>query len=80
MAVVQQKQQQYVDKIRAMSFKYKIKDKVWLTLKNITTAIENKKLNAKEAKYTILENMGFHNFRLDTPFHGSDSGFSSATN
>ena len=40
---------------------------VWLTLKNITTATETKKLDAKQIKYTILENMGFHNFRFDTP-------------
>ena len=29
--------------------------------------IKNKKLDAKQAKYTIFENMGFHNFRLNTP-------------
>ena len=67
MAVAQQKQQQYVDKTRAQAPKYKVKDKVWLTLKDIATATENKKLDAKQAKYTILEDMGFHNFRLDTP-------------
>ena len=38
-----------------------------MTLKNITTATENKKFDAKQTKYTILEIMGFHNFRLNTP-------------
>ena len=66
MAVAQQEQQGYVDNIRAQAPKYKVKDKVWLTLENITTAIENKKFNAKQVKYTVLEDMGFHNFRLDT--------------
>ena len=36
-------------------------------LKNITTVIEDKKLDAKQVKCTILKNMGFHNFRLNTP-------------
>ena len=27
----------------------------------------NKELDAKQTKYPILENMGFHNFRLNTP-------------
>ena len=65
--VAQKKQQEYADKFRIQTPKYKIKDKVWLTLKNVTTAIENKKFDAKQAKYTILEDMGFHNFRLNTP-------------
>ena len=67
MAVAQQNQHQYADRTRAQAFKYKVKDKIWLTLKDITTTIENKKLDAKQTKYTILEDMGFHNFRLDTP-------------
>ena len=67
MAVAQQEQQRYVDKTRAQAPKYKVKDKVWLTLKNITSAIENKKLDAKQVKYTVLEDMGSHNFRFDTP-------------
>ena len=28
---------------------------------------ENKKFDTKQIKYTILEDMGFYNFRLDTP-------------
>ena len=39
---------------------------MWLTLKNITTTIENKKFDAKQIIYTILENIKFHNFRFDT--------------
>ena len=67
MAVDQQKQQKYVDKFKAQAPKYKIKNKVRLTLKNIATATENKKLDAKQAKYTIFEDMGFHSFKLNTP-------------
>ena len=67
MAVGQQEQQEYADRFRAQAPRYKIKNKVWLSLENITTTTENKKLDAKQFKYTIFENMGFHNFRLDTP-------------
>ena len=67
MAIAQQKQQNYADRTKTQAFKYKIKDKIWLTLKNITTATENKNLDAKQTKHTILENIGFHNFRLNTP-------------
>ena len=38
-----------------------------MTLKNITTVTENKKLDAKWAKYTIFEDMRFQNFKLNTP-------------
>ena len=77
MAVTQQKQQKYVDKFKVQTPKYKKKKKIWLTLKNLTTATENKKFDAKQVKYTSFEDMGFHNFRLNTPpsirnvFHGS---------
>ena len=33
----------------------------------INNSTENKKLDAKQVKYTIFEDMGFHNFRLNTP-------------
>ena len=38
-----------------------------MTVKFITPATENKKLDAKQTKYIILENMGFHYFWLNTP-------------
>ena len=67
MAVAQQEQQQYADRTWAQTPKYNVNDKVWLTLENIATANENKKLDAKQSKYINLEDIGFHNFRLDTP-------------
>ena len=36
-------------------------------LKTITTVIENKTFDAKQTKYTILEDIKFHKFRLNTP-------------
>ena len=67
MAVAQQEQQEYTDRTRAQTPKYKVGDKVWLTLENMATDTESKKLDARNAKYAMLEDMGFHNFRLDVP-------------
>ena len=53
MAVAQQKQQKYADTYKIQAPRYKIKDKIWLTLKNIATAIENKKLEKKVAATNI---------------------------
>ena len=50
---------------------------MWLKLKNITTDRPCKKLNWKNAKYTVLEVISSHSYRLDTPpgihdvFHAS---------
>ena len=52
--------------IKIPILKYKINDKIWLRLKYIITATENKKLDTKQTKYTILKNMRFYNFRLNT--------------
>ena len=38
-----------------------------MTLKNIVTATENRKLDSKQTKYDIFENMGSHNLKLNTP-------------
>ena len=50
---------------------------MWLNLKNVTTDRLCKKLDSKNAKYTVLEVISNHNYRLDTPpgihnvFHAS---------
>ncbi|KKA22103.1 hypothetical protein T310_3843, partial [Rasamsonia emersonii CBS 393.64] len=46
---------------------YKVGDKVWLDLRNIRTDRPSKKLDARHAKYTVLEKIGSHAYRLDTP-------------
>ena len=40
---------------------------MWLNLKNITTDRPCKKLDWKNAKYTVLEVISSHSYRLDTP-------------
>ena len=57
MAVAQQKQRKYVDKFKIQTPKYTLKNIIWSTLKNIITAIENKKFDAKQTKYITLENV-----------------------
>ena len=50
---------------------------MWLNLKNITTDRPCKKLDWKNAKYTVLEVISSHSYRLDIPpgiydvFHAS---------
>ena len=42
-------------------------DKVWLDLRNVRTTRPSKKLDWKNAKYTVIEAIGSHSYRLDTP-------------
>ena len=50
---------------------------MWLNLKNVTINRPCKKLDLKNAKYTVLEVISSHSYRLDTPpgihnvFHAS---------
>ena len=62
-----QKLKKNIDRTNAQTLKYKINSKIWLTLKNIATATENKKLDAKQTNYTIFEDKEFHNFQLNIP-------------
>jgi hypothetical protein len=42
-------------------------DLVWLDLRNIKTDRISKKLDARSAKFKIIERIGSHAYRLDTP-------------
>ena len=50
---------------------------MWLNLKNVTINKPCKKLDQKNAKYTVLKVISSHNYKLDTPprihnvFHAS---------
>ena len=67
MAVVKQNQQKHIDKFKIQTPKYKIKNIIRLTLKNITTTTENKKFDAKQIESIIFENIKIYNFRLKYP-------------
>jgi hypothetical protein len=77
MAVAQQSQEEIANRSRQQSTQFKVDDKVWLNLKNIRTDRPSKKFDAKNAKFTVTEVMGSHNYRLNTPpgihnvFHSS---------
>lgn len=67
MAIAQQNQERTTNRYRMQSPKFKVGDKVWLNLKNIHTTRPCKKLDAKQAKYTVIQIVGSHSYRLDTP-------------
>ena len=67
MATTQQTMENVTNRRRQQAPSFKVGDKVWLSLRNVRTTRESKKLDAKQAKYTVLEVVGTHSYRLDTP-------------
>lgn len=67
LASAQELQEHYSNEYRQSAPQYKVGDKVWLDLRNIRTDRPSKKLDARNAKYTVLEPVGSHAYRLDTP-------------
>jgi predicted aspartyl protease len=67
MALAQQVQEEQTNRRRQQAPRFKVGDKVWLNLKNIRTDRPTKKFDAKNAKFTVLEAIGSHSYRLDTP-------------
>ena len=76
-AYVQDIQQQYANQHRQPAERLRVGNRVWLNLKNVTTDRPCKKLDWKNAKYTVLKVISSHNYKLDTPpgihnvFHAS---------
>ena len=76
-AYAQDIQQQYANQHRQPAERLMVGDRVWLNLKNVITDRPCKKLDWKNAKYTVLEVISSHSYRLDTPpgihnvFHAS---------
>ena len=68
MALAQQIQKEYANKIRNSAPQYRVGDKIWLNLKNhIRSGRVTKKCDWKNAKYTITQVLSFHAIRLDIP-------------
>ena len=69
MAIAQQNQEKYANQHRQESISYKVGDKVWLNLKNISTERPSKKLDWVHAKYTVTRTFpkSPHFYELDTP-------------
>ena len=76
-AYAQDIQQQYANQHRQPAERLRVGDRVWLNLKNVTIDRPCKKLDWKNAKYTVLEVISNYSYRLDTPpgihnvFHAS---------
>lgn len=67
MAAAQQVMEEVTNRRRQQAPSFKVGDKVWLSLRNIRTDRPAKKLDAKQAKFTVTEIVGSHSYRLDTP-------------
>jgi hypothetical protein len=67
MAAAQEKYETYANTYRQPFEQFKIGDKIWLNLKNIATDRPCKKLNWKNAKYTVTELVNSYAVRLNTP-------------
>jgi hypothetical protein len=67
MATAQQQQEEFANRHRQPAASFRVGDKVWLNLKNIKTGRPSKKLDDKNAKFTVIEVVDSHAYRLDTP-------------
>ena len=66
-AYAQDIQQQYANQYRQPAERLRVKNCVWLNLKNVITDRLCKKLDWKNGKYTVLEVISSHSYKLDTP-------------
>ena len=67
MAAAQDEQEKQTNTYRDQAVTYKVNDKVWLSLENIKTQRPNRSLDHRYTKFTVLEVLGSHNYRLNTP-------------
>lgn len=67
MAAAQEKYETYANEYRQPAEQFHVGDKVWLRLHNIVTDRPCKKLDWKNAKYTVTKLIGSHAIQLDTP-------------
>jgi transposase InsO family protein len=67
MAEAQQRQEEQWNRYRQQSTAFKVGDKVWLSMENIKTKRPKKGLDHRYQKFTVLEVLGSHSYRLNTP-------------
>lgn len=67
MASAQEAQEKHANTKRQPADQFKVRDKVWLRLRNVRTKRPSKKLDWLAAKYRVTEVIGSHACRLDTP-------------
>lgn len=67
MANAQQTYEEIANRSRTPAPQYQVGDKVWLDLRHIKTDRPCKKLDARAAQFTVIECIGSHAYRLNTP-------------
>ena len=66
MTISQQEQKKVANWIRQQITAFKMRNKIWLDLRNVCTTQSSKKLNDKHIKYTVTEMIDSHSFCLNT--------------
>ena len=66
-ATAQQQQEEFANRHRQPAISFRVGDKVWLNLKNIKTDRPSRKFDDKNAKFTVIDAVNSHAYRLDTP-------------
>jgi hypothetical protein len=66
-AAAQERQEKYANQARQVAEQFRIGDKVWLRLRNVKTDRPSKKLDWLNAKYKVLDLVGSHACKLNTP-------------
>jgi hypothetical protein len=67
MALTQERNEKYANTRRTPAPQHKVGDLVWLDMRNIRTNRPSKKLDIRSSKFKVLEQVGSHAYRLDTP-------------
>lgn len=67
LAIAQQRQEDHANRSREPATQYHPGDRVWLNLQNIATDRPSRTLDHRAAQFTVLEPVGSHSYRLDTP-------------
>lgn len=67
LANAQERYERYANVHRQAAPEYRPGDRVWLNYRHMKTDRPSKKLDALHGKYTVLEKVGTHAYRLDTP-------------
>lgn len=65
LAAAQQRMETAANRTREPAYNYQPGDKVWLDLRNVRSLRPSKKLDHRHAKYTVLEKIGTHAYRLN---------------
>lgn len=66
-AAAQERQEEYANRARQVAEQFRVGDKVWLRLRNVKTDRPSRKLDWPNAKYEVVDLIGSHACKLNTP-------------